>query len=204
MLRVGERERDDLRAGAREQEAPAASVPPVRLTEEDPAAAVAVPVHVVVSPLGVATTRPVGSVSVNATPVRAIAFNAVLLMVKLNEVLPFSGIDVAPKLLLMEGGAPTDRLAVAVLPVPPLVELTLPVVLVYWPDDAPVTFTENVQEPLAAMLAPERLITLVPWVAVIVPPPQLPLKPLGVEISSPAGSVSLKPTPFSAVAVLAF
>ena len=68
----------------------------------------------------------------------------------------------------------------------------------------PVTFTENVHEELAARLAPDRLITFVPWVAVMVPPPQLPVSPLGVEITSPAGSVSLKPTPVNVVVVLLF
>src|SRR5258708_755065 len=50
-------------------EALAASVPPERLAEPEPATAVAVPPHVLVNPLGVATTSPAGRVSVNATPV---------------------------------------------------------------------------------------------------------------------------------------
>jgi hypothetical protein len=41
-------------------------------------------------------------------------------------------------------------------------------------------------------------------VAVIVPPPQLPVKPLGVETTKPAGNVSLKPIPPSVVVVLLF
>ena len=57
------------------------------------------------------------------------------------------------------------------------------------------TFTENVHKALAASVAPVRLTTLVAWVAVIVPPPQVPLRPLGVATTKPAGSVSLKPTP---------
>jgi len=61
-----------------------------------------------------------------------------------------------------------------------------------------------VQEDEAAMLAPERLITFVPAVAVIVPPPQLPVMPFGVETTRPEGSVSLKPTPVSVVVVLLF
>ena len=40
--------------------------------------------------------------------------------------------------------------------------------------------------------------------AVIVPPPHEPVRPFGVEITRPAGSVSLKPTPVSAVVVLLF
>jgi len=68
----------------------------------------------------------------------------------------------------------------------------------------PVTFTENVQELLAAIVPPLRLITFVPCVAVIVPAPQEPVRPFGVEITRPAGSVSLKPTPVSDVLVLLF
>ena len=43
-----------------------------------------------------------------------------------------------------------------------------------------------------------------PAVAVIVPAPQVPVRPFGVEITRPAGSVSLKPTPVRAVVVLLF
>jgi hypothetical protein len=45
-----------------------ASVPPERLTEPEPATAVAVPPQLLVSALGVATTRPAGRLSVNAIP----------------------------------------------------------------------------------------------------------------------------------------
>ena len=38
----------------------------------------------------------------------------------------------------------------------------------------------------------------------IVPAPQVPVRPFGVEITRPAGNVSLKPTPVSAVVVLLF
>src|SRR5215813_14602186 len=63
-------------------------------------------------------------------------------------------------------------------------------------------FTLNEHEPLAAMVPPDRLITLVFCVAVIVPAPQEPLRPLGVEMIRPAGSVSLKATPLSPTVVL--
>src|SRR6185437_15253138 len=54
------------------------------------------------------------------------------------------------------------------------------------------------------IVPPLRLITFVPAVAVIVPAPQVPVRPLGVEITKPAGSVSLKATPVSATVVLGF
>jgi len=110
----------------------AASVPPVRLTEPEPATAVAVPPQVLFNPLGVATTKPAGRVSVNAMPVSArVVFG--LLMVNVSEVVPFSGMLAAPKAFVMLGGVATVRFAVAVFPVPPFVEVTFPVVLVYWP-----------------------------------------------------------------------
>jgi hypothetical protein len=111
------------------QEALVARVPPERLTLDDPATAVAVPLQVVVNPLGVATISPAGRVSLNATPVSAtLVFG--LVMVKLSDVVPFSGICAAPKDLVIVGAAATVRFAEAVLPVPPFVEVTLPVVLV--------------------------------------------------------------------------
>ena len=80
----------------------------------------------------------------------------------------------------------------------------LPVTLFWTPAAVPVTFTEKEQFAPAASAAPERLTTPVPAVAVIVPPPQDPLNPLGVETVSPAGSVSLKAMPCSVVAELLF
>ena len=68
----------------------------------------------------------------------------------------------------------------------------------------PVTFTAKVHEVLDARLAPVKLITFVACVAVIVPPPQLPVRPLGVETTRPVGRVSLKPTPVSVVVLLLF
>ena len=45
-----------------------ATVPPVSETLPEPAVAVGVPEQVFVNPFGVATTNPVGKVSLNATP----------------------------------------------------------------------------------------------------------------------------------------
>jgi len=47
-------------------------------------------------------------------------------------------------------------------------------------------------------------MTLVPCAAVRAPPPQVPLWPLGVAISRPAGNVSLKAIPVRVVAALLF
>jgi len=186
------------------QEPLAATELPVSETLPDPATAVAVPPHVLVSPLGVATTRPAGKVSVNATPVSATALAAGLVMVKVRDVNPFSGTVVAPKALAIDGGATTLILAEVVPPAPPSVEVTLPVVLFFVPAEFPVTFTPKVHEAFCASVAPERLIAFVACVAVIVPPPQLPVSPFGVEITRPAGSVSLKPMLVSEVVALLF
>jgi hypothetical protein len=181
-----------------------AIVEPVKETLPEPATAVAVPPHVFASPFGVATTSPAGSVSVNATPVSAAVFAAGFVVESVSEVVPFSGMKTAPKALVMEGGASTVRLADAVPPVPPSVEVTFPVVLFLVPAVVPVTLTENVHDALAARVPPNRLTVPEPAVAVIVPAPHVPVNPFGVETTKPAGSVSLKPTPVSALVALLF
>src|SRR6476469_7744647 len=108
-----------------------------------------------------ATVRPVGSVSVNATPVSGSTLAAGFVMVNVSEVVAFSAIVEGLNTFAIDGGASTFTLAEAVPPVPPSVEVTLPVVLFCKPAAMPVTFTENTQELLAARLAPVRLITLV-------------------------------------------
>jgi len=151
-----------------------------------------------------ATVRPVGSVSVNATPVRDTVLAAGLVIVNVSEVVAFSAMLLGLKTLAIDGGATTLILAEPVPPVPPSVEVTLPVVLVCKPAVIPVTFTEKVQEAFAAMVPPDKLITPVPAVAVMVPAPQEPVRPFGVEITKPAGRVSLKATPVSATVALGF
>lgn len=108
----------------------AGMLPPLRLTDAAPALAVGVPLQVFVRPGVELTTKPGGKVSLNATPVAVTVFPVGLAIVKVSVVLPFSTIDPVPKALAIEGGATTVRDADAVLPVPPLVELTFPVVLV--------------------------------------------------------------------------
>src|SRR4051812_18676913 len=104
-----------------------------------------------VRPLGVATTRPAGSVSVNATPVRPLAAFG---LVSVNDrlVVPFNGIVCAPNCFVMPIVLTTFTLADAVLPVPPLVEVTEPLVLLFVPGVAPVTLTANEQFAFAAIV----------------------------------------------------
>jgi hypothetical protein len=163
---------------------------------------VSVPPHVPIDEL--ATVSPVGRVSVNATPVRATAFAAGLVIVNVSELVPFNVVVVGLNAFAIDGGATTAMLAEAVPPVPPLAEVTAPVVLFCVPAAVPLTFTLKVHEALAASDAPDKLTMLVPGVPVIVPPPQLPVRPFGVEITRPAGSASVNVTPVSAVVVLLF
>src|SRR5215471_20097136 len=128
------------------------------------AVVVNVPPHTVLVPL--ATVNPVGNVSVNATPLRATALAAGLVIVKVNEVVAFNAMVAGLNALAIEGGATTVMLAEAAVPLPPSFELTALVVLFCTPAAVPVTFTLNVQDVLAASVAPDKLITLVFCVAV--------------------------------------
>ena len=180
-----------------------AIVPPDKLTDPDPATAVAVPPQVLLSPLGVATTSPAGKVSVNATPF-SVTFVLGFWMLNVSEVVPFNGMLAAPKALVIDGGEATIRVAVLlVAPVPPLVELIAPVVLVTVPDCVPVTFTTIVQvEPGVAIDPPVKLM-LVELAAAVTVPPQVLLTP-GVEATCrPFVNVSLKAIPFSALVLAA-
>src|SRR5689334_10004123 len=105
------------------------------------AVVVSVPPQTVAEAL--ATVRPVGSVSVKATPVSGSTLAAGLVMVKVKDVVAFNAIVEGLKTFAIEGGASTLTLAVAVPPVPPSVEVTLPVVLVCRPAAVPVAFTEK-------------------------------------------------------------
>src|SRR5579862_3026849 len=105
----------------------------------------------------------------------------------------------APNAFAIVGDAATVRLAVAVFPVPPLVELTVPVVLVNWPEAAPVTVTGNWHWLFTAMVAPVNEIP-VGLVVVNVPPHTVAVLPPTV---SPVGSVSVNATPVSATVLAA-
>jgi hypothetical protein len=181
------------------QEAPGVViVPPDRLTLLEPGVATAVPPQVLDSPLfGDVTAMPAGNVSLKAIPISAVelADGLVIVMVSV-DVSPGCVFAAGLNALVNVGAVTTAMLAEAVPPMPPSVEVTLPVTLFWVPGIVLATLTEKVHDPLAASDAPERLITFVFGVAVIVPPPQLPDRPLlGLVITSPAGNVSLNPIP---------
>ena len=94
-----------------------------------------VPPQLLLILLGEATTKPAGKLSVKAMPVRPTSlFGGVelllgLVMVKLANVVPFWAIVLGTNSLLIVGGKATVKVAEAEPPVPPLVELTGPVLL---------------------------------------------------------------------------
>jgi hypothetical protein len=180
---------------------PAAIVAPA---SEIPAGAVVVTVPPQAALVPFTTVSPVGSVSVNATPVSGAVLTVGFVSVKPSAVVPANGIPAGLKAFAITGGATTVKLAEAVAPVPPSVDVTFPVVLFCAPATVPVTLTANVQEALCARLAPDKLTTFVACVAVMLPPPHVPESPFGVEITSPDGRVSLKAIPSNVVVVLLF
>lgn len=60
-----------------------------------------------------------------------------------------------------------------------------------------VTLMVKVQFALARSVAPAKLTEPNPEVAVMFPLPHEPIRPLGEDTISPAGSMSVKPTPVS-------
>ena len=187
----------------------AAMVPPVNETVPDPAVAVGVPLHVLLNPLGVATTKFAGNVSVNPTPVSPTVADG-LVMVMVIVLVPPTEIVVGLNTLVVVGGATTVIVSVAVPPVPPSVELTVLVVLTCAPALMPVMLTENVHnDPAAgdAVNVPPDKLTVdgepggLLMVAVIVPVPHEPVTVVEANFRPP-GKVSVKAIPLSALAVL--
>ena len=117
---------------------------------------------------------------------------------KVNEVVPPVAILAVPNAIAIDGGDMTTRLPLAVLPVPASVE----VIVTLWfftPDEVPVTFIVMVQVVFAAKVPAARLAVEDPAAAVAVPPHPLLVRFEGVAMTSPAGRVSLKAMPVSAV-----
>lgn len=184
---------------------PVGSVAPERLIAEVPAVAVMVPPpHEPVSPFGVATVKPTGSESLNPTPVSWFALAAGFVIVNVSEVVAPVEIVDGLNAMAIDGGASTTSDADAVPPVPPSVEVTWPVVLFCCPAATPVTLIVNVQLELVPIVPPERLTVPEPALAVIVPPPQEPVTPFGLETCRPAGRLSVNATPCRTVVELLF
>jgi hypothetical protein len=173
-----------------------AIVPADSETLLEPAVAAGVPPQVFVSPGVVATTRFAGKLSVKATPVRVLA--AGLVRVKVSETGTFAGVVGAPNALVsVGGGVAAIRIADVVFPVPPLVELTVTLlvnVLAVFAVTCTVTAQVFAGGELAESVPPVNDMLDEPEPAVVAPL-QVLASPLGVATTSPAGSVSVKPTP---------
>ena len=135
----------------------------------EPGTAVTVPSQSLLKALGDATTRPAGRLSVKAIPVRVTGLLGAtrpqlgsagsqlgLVMVKLSKDVPPCTVVAGTNSLLMVGGLATIKVADAVPPVPPLVELTAPVLFKYEPVGVAVTFTVTWQAVLTAMEPPVK------------------------------------------------
>src|SRR5512146_865471 len=143
-----------------------------------------------------------GSVSTTVTvPVVGPAPALLIVMVQIAPVCPRVKVP-AWVLVMVRSAGCTVKVAVAVLPVPPLVELTAPVVLTYVPAAEEVTLTLTVQLLLVATVPPVSEMLPDPAVAVAVPP-QVLVSPFGVATISPAGRLSVTAAPVSAAALAA-
>jgi hypothetical protein len=190
------------------QLAPAPTAPPVRATLGPPAVAEAVPLPHVVAAFGVVPIVTfAGSVSVNATPVSATAFAAVLATVTVRTDVPPTVIGVGLKAFVnVTSGALTASVAVAAdaFDAPcVLVSALAGIVLSQLPGVELVTLTVIVQLAPAATLPPVKATLGPPAVAEAVPLPHV-VAAFGVLATvTLAGSVSVKATPLSATAFAA-
>jgi hypothetical protein len=132
--------------------------PPVKETEPTPAVAVNVPPHVLDVTAGVVFTKPVGYVSVNATPVSAVAvFEFEIVSVSVDAT--FAVVGLGEKDFVIAGGARTVTTFVLALLVSSTSAITLPGSTVAVLDKLPVTVgvTANVtlnEAPVGNVTAP--------------------------------------------------
>lgn len=91
------------------------------------------------------------------------------------------------------------------LPVPPFVELTVPLVLFINPEVVAIKSTDTVHVPLGKIVPPLKVNEVLPAAGAKTGLPQLPVLAFGMSATSrPAGKESLKATPLSVVLVLGF
>jgi len=133
----------------------------------------------------VAEARLIWPGNVGNTSVNTMAWSVlvVLLFVMVNVIseVPRASTGFVPKDLVNVGWRSTVKVAEAVPPVPPSVEVTFPVVLLYVPVAALRTFAVTMQELPAGIVPPLRDREPPPAAAVTVPPAQVVL-PLGVAV----------------------
>jgi hypothetical protein len=126
-------------------------------------------------------------------------------MVTVRVEFVFSGIVAGAKTLAIVGGWVTVRVAVLdVVPVPPFVELTAPVVLAYEPGVAESKFTEIAQlVPGAALVPPVRPMEVLPAAPPVIVPPQVLVTPGVPATTRPDGNASLTARPVRATVLAA-
>jgi hypothetical protein len=125
-------------------------------------------------------------------------------MVKVRVEVPLSVIVLGAKALEIVGGVVTVNVAVLdVVPVPPFVALTTPVVLAYEPGVAESTFTETVQLELMATVPPVTPIEVLPAAPPLIVKPQGLVKPGVPATTRPDGNGSLTATPVRATVLAA-
>jgi hypothetical protein len=108
---------------------------------------------------------------VNETPVREVpAFGFVI--VNVSVLTPPTGIGFGENAFARLGGEIAVNVSLPVLPVPPFVEVTLPVVFALAPAVVAVTLTVTVHVPLAAIVPPEKLTDVFPAAGANVGEPQ--------------------------------
>src|SRR4051812_12802539 len=118
-----------------------------------PATAVAELLQVPASPLGVAITRPAGSGSVKVTfPRPLVALGLVIVNVRL--VVEPRVIVAAPNTLVKAGGPTMMTDAVAGAAAGASFDVSVLVVLSFWPIDVPITLAWKLHDPDATMLPP--------------------------------------------------
>jgi hypothetical protein len=197
-------------ATEKEQELEAARFKAVMPIVLPPALAVILPVQLPLRLLGVATTKPVGKVSVAETLLNVNAGFG-FANVKVRDVVPLSGIVEAPKVFAIVGGKGvviTVRLALLLVAPDPLsLAETGPVVLFNAPGVfGAFTLTETTQVASGGFEAgpkvpPTNPMDDEPAIAVTVPPQEF-VRSFGEAINNPAGKLSVKAIPVSDAFVL--
>ena len=178
------------------QPLPVAIVPPLSVRLVSPGFGENVPPHVFVAFVGEATWRLAGNGSVTAKPVCAWVLNTGLPNVKVRVEAALTAMLVGLKTLEIVGGSTTVKFAEAVLLVPLLVVVTVPVVFVFGfvPAEVAVMVAETAQFPEAGIVPPVKLMEVAFAVAVNVPPQVLVA--FGVPATvMPVGNVSVTAAP---------
>ena len=182
----------------------AANDAPARLIEPAFAAAVIVPLPQLPVTFGVpATVKPLGSMSVKLTLVRP-KVASLFVRLKVNEVVPPTATELAPKFFVKLGAVSTLSVAVLLFaPVLACVEVAPVAVFIFAPAVVPFTLTLTTQGVPTLMVPLEKLSDVAFAAGLKVGLPQPVVVAVGVvSTTKPDGNGSLKATLVSCCAVL--